>query len=231
MRPRPPSPPRVGLTKGRISQLVAEGLPVRADGRIDVAVGLAWIENNLDPARRNRGGAAVPTRAATTLAEAKRLHEIVKGPARQAGVRARAGPAGRDRRPPPGPCSRVPVPNATRTWLGSSAPHPCWPPRSAPIPAPLFAALDRMMREHLGTPGRPAAGELWRWCLTSTSPGGERGIRPEPADPGLGLGQTGTASCRRRRRAGPLAHPTARPTLRTVMDALSTASPWERVTC
>ena len=25
---------RVGLTKGRISQLVAEGLPVRADGRI-----------------------------------------------------------------------------------------------------------------------------------------------------------------------------------------------------
>ena len=26
---------RVGLTKGRISQLVAEGLPVRADGRID----------------------------------------------------------------------------------------------------------------------------------------------------------------------------------------------------
>ena len=47
---------RVGLTKGRISQLVAEGLPVRADGRIDVAVGLNWIEDNLDPARRNRGG-------------------------------------------------------------------------------------------------------------------------------------------------------------------------------
>ena len=35
---------RVGLTKGRISQLVAEGLPVRSDGRIDVAEGLAWIE-------------------------------------------------------------------------------------------------------------------------------------------------------------------------------------------
>ena len=37
---------RVGLTKGRISQLVAEGLPVRADGQIDVAVGLAWIEDD-----------------------------------------------------------------------------------------------------------------------------------------------------------------------------------------
>ena len=42
---------RVGLTKGRISQLVAEGLPVRADGRIDVAVGLAWIENGIERAR------------------------------------------------------------------------------------------------------------------------------------------------------------------------------------
>lgn len=70
---------RVGLTKGRISQLVAEGLPVRADGRIDVAVGLTWIEDNLDPARRNKGGAtSAPARVSTTLAEAKRLHEIVK---------------------------------------------------------------------------------------------------------------------------------------------------------
>ncbi|MDP2739390.1 MAG: hypothetical protein Q8O82_12015 [Pseudorhodobacter sp.] len=70
---------RVGLTKGRISQLMAEGLPVRADGQIDVAEGLAWIEDNLDPSRRNKGGvAAAPARVSTTLAEAKRLHEIVK---------------------------------------------------------------------------------------------------------------------------------------------------------
>lgn len=48
---------RVGLSKGRISQLIAEGLPVRADGQIDVAQGLNWIETNLDPARRNKGGA------------------------------------------------------------------------------------------------------------------------------------------------------------------------------
>ncbi len=38
-----------GVGKGRISQLVAEGLPVRSDGQIDVAMGLAWIEDNLDP--------------------------------------------------------------------------------------------------------------------------------------------------------------------------------------
>jgi hypothetical protein len=61
---------------------VAEGLPVRPDGQIDVADGLAWIEDNLDPARRNKGcSPAAPTgpgRVSTTLVEAKRLHEIVK---------------------------------------------------------------------------------------------------------------------------------------------------------
>ncbi len=37
---------RVGLTKGRISQLIAEGLPVRPDGTIDVlATGLPGINS------------------------------------------------------------------------------------------------------------------------------------------------------------------------------------------
>jgi hypothetical protein len=71
---------RVVLTKGRISQLITNGLPVRTDGQIDVAEGLSWIEANLDPARRNKGGAGSvnPARSGTTLADAKRLHEIVK---------------------------------------------------------------------------------------------------------------------------------------------------------
>jgi hypothetical protein len=70
----------VVLTKGRISQLITNGLPVRTDGQIDVAEGLSWIEANLDPARRNKGGAGSvnPARSGTTLADAKRLHEIVK---------------------------------------------------------------------------------------------------------------------------------------------------------
>ena len=52
---------------------------MQSDGKIDVVVGLAWIEDNLDPSRRNKGGApAAPARVSTTLAEAKRLHEIVK---------------------------------------------------------------------------------------------------------------------------------------------------------
>src|SRR5437764_14732997 len=43
---------RVGLTRGRISQLIAQGLPVLADGRIEVEAGLRWMEETLDPDRR-----------------------------------------------------------------------------------------------------------------------------------------------------------------------------------
>lgn len=68
---------RVGLTRGRISQLIAQGLPVRPDGRIDVETDLQWMEDNLDADRGNKGGSQAPV-GAPTLAEAKRLHEIVK---------------------------------------------------------------------------------------------------------------------------------------------------------
>jgi hypothetical protein len=139
---------RVGLTKGRISQLVAEGLPVRADGRIDVAVGLAWIEDNLDPARRNRGGAAVPTRATTTLAEAKRLHEIVKVQRARLAFEREQG-------------KLIDADEARRTVFARARAerdaHLAWVQRAAPLlaaeleadPRATFATLDRMMREHL----------------------------------------------------------------------------------
>ena len=138
---------RVGLTKGRISQLVAEGLPVRTDGRIDVAVGLSWIEENLDPARRNRGGAAVPTRTAT-LAEAKRLHEIVKVQRAKLAFEREQG-------------KLIDADEARRTVFARARAerdaHLAWVQRTAPLlaaelgadPRVTFAALDRMMREHL----------------------------------------------------------------------------------
>jgi hypothetical protein len=139
---------RVGLTKGRISQLVAEGLPVSADGRIDVAAGLAWIENNLDPARRNRGGAASAARNPTTLAEAKRLHEIVKVQRAKLAYERERG-------------ELVETAAATRTVFARARAerdaHMAWVQRTAPLlaaelgadPRATFAALDRMMREHL----------------------------------------------------------------------------------
>ena len=140
---------RVGLTKGRISQLVAEGLPVRPDGQIDVAEGLAWIEDNLDPARRNKGGVpAAPARVSTTLAEAKRLHEIVKVQRAKLAFEREQG-------------QLIETVAATRTVFARARAerdaHMAWVPRTASLlaadvgadPRATFAALDRMMREHL----------------------------------------------------------------------------------
>lgn len=139
---------RVGLTKGRISQLVTEGLPVRADGQIDVAIGLTWIENNLDPARRNRGGATSTMRSPTTLSEAKRLHEIVKVQRAKLAFEREQG-------------QLVETVAATRTVFARARAerdaHMAWVQRTAPLlaaelgsdPRATFAALDRMMREHL----------------------------------------------------------------------------------
>jgi hypothetical protein len=141
---------RVVLTKGRISQLITNGLPVRTDGQIDVAEGLSWIEANLDPARRNKGGAGSvnPARSGTTLADAKRLHEIVKVQRAKLAYEKEQG-------------LLIETAAATRTVFARARAerdaHMAWVQRSAPLlaaelgadPRATFAALDRMMREHL----------------------------------------------------------------------------------
>jgi len=43
---------RIGVTKARVSQLIAKGLPVRPDGKIDPAEAEAWFAENVDPRRR-----------------------------------------------------------------------------------------------------------------------------------------------------------------------------------
>ena len=48
-----------GVTKGRVSQMIAEGLPVRLDGKIDREEGLAWIEKNIS--RRSAPEAIAPS--------------------------------------------------------------------------------------------------------------------------------------------------------------------------
>lgn len=51
---------KVGLTSGRISQYKRAGMPVLADGSIDAAAAEAWMDENIDPARRRRRPAAAP---------------------------------------------------------------------------------------------------------------------------------------------------------------------------
>jgi hypothetical protein len=136
---------KVGLTRGRISQLIAQGLPVLADGRIEVEAGLRWMEDNLDPDRRGKGGIAGTT---PSLAEARRLHEIVKVQrAKLAYERERGDLVNR---------SAVKVAVFARAKAERDA-HMAWVARVTPLlaaelgadPARTFAALDRLMREHL----------------------------------------------------------------------------------
>ena len=54
---------RVGLSQGRITQLVKEGLPLLGNGRIDVDAALRWLEQNLDHARSARAKGASPEAA------------------------------------------------------------------------------------------------------------------------------------------------------------------------
>lgn len=68
----------VGYSPGRISQMIAAGLPVESDGKIDVAKGRAWIDETIRPNRTSpsqRDGAFAHSgfspRAARDAAEAK----------------------------------------------------------------------------------------------------------------------------------------------------------------
>jgi hypothetical protein len=137
---------RVGLTRGRISQLIDRGLPVRADGRIDMAAGLRWMEDNLDPDRRGKGGAAPST--TPSLAEARRLYEVVKVQRAKLAFERERGEL----------VNRSVVRGAVfaRAKAERDA-HMAWVARVTPLlsaelgadPARTFAALDRLMREHL----------------------------------------------------------------------------------
>jgi phage terminase Nu1 subunit (DNA packaging protein) len=41
----------VGVSAGRVSHMIKDGMPVEPDGRIDVARGKLWIQANVDPKR------------------------------------------------------------------------------------------------------------------------------------------------------------------------------------
>ena len=41
----------VGVSPGRVSQMISKGLPVEGDGKIDVARGRLWISENVDVGR------------------------------------------------------------------------------------------------------------------------------------------------------------------------------------
>lgn len=42
----------IGVSPGRVSQMISDGLPVEPNGRIDIAKGKAWVSANVDQNRR-----------------------------------------------------------------------------------------------------------------------------------------------------------------------------------
>jgi hypothetical protein len=74
-----------GVSRGRVSQMVAAGLPVDANGRIDVDAGRAWIAQNVNADMRRGGGrkkgtkvkAARPTAVDGTMATISNLRGFV----------------------------------------------------------------------------------------------------------------------------------------------------------
>lgn len=140
---------RVGLTKGRISQLVADGLPVQPDGTIAIAEGLAWMESNLDSARRNKGGTPAPAASGTlSLSEARRMYMVVQVQRARLAYDKERGQVIDAKEAAAAVFSRA---KAERDA------HMAWVSRTAPLlaaetgtdPQMTFAALDRFMREHL----------------------------------------------------------------------------------
>lgn len=45
----------IGVSQGRISQMITAGLPVEANGRINIAEGRMWVADNVDQNRRRSG--------------------------------------------------------------------------------------------------------------------------------------------------------------------------------
>lgn len=143
---------RVGLTRGRISQLIADGLPVRPDGRIDFEAGCTWLENSLDPDRRAASRASTRTAARREKLQSvadvrRRLMTVQVQRARLAYARERA---------------RLVDAHAARATIVARAraerdAHMAWVHRAAAAvaaeldtdPRATFEVLDRLMREHL----------------------------------------------------------------------------------
>lgn len=133
----------VGLSPGRISQLVAQGMPTTHDGRIDPEAARAWMESHLDPSRRRVNGRLAPAvRGLRAEIEAEKLRRLRMENDRRAGRlvdRAQAEAA---------------IFQRARQERDA---HLAWVLRTAPVlaaelgvdPSRMFTALDRHMRRHL----------------------------------------------------------------------------------
>ncbi len=149
----------VGLSKGRISQLVGQGLPVEPNGLIDRAKALEWMERNLDQARRKTNGANGSLSPTKTVTDLRAEHEVVKIDRARLQLAKERGDL----------VDRVEAERAIfdRARRERDA-HLAWIMRAAPLmaaalgvdPGRMFAVLDRAVRDHLDALSRTPLEEL-----------------------------------------------------------------------
>jgi hypothetical protein len=61
---------RVHVSKARVSQMIAMGMPLTADGKVDVTAALDWIEGHIDLSHKDSVSVRQPAVAATAPAAA-----------------------------------------------------------------------------------------------------------------------------------------------------------------
>lgn len=132
----------IGVSKGRISQMIRDGLPVLDNGRVPVEAAVAWYHANI------RHSAQTAKKAADDLALVKRQREEAHRDLLRLQVEEKAGRL-IDRR-----AAEAAIFERARAERDA---HLAWCSRIAPLIATetdcdlssLFAALDREMRAHL----------------------------------------------------------------------------------
>lgn len=140
-----------GLSSGRISQLIADGLPVAKDGRLDPGAADKWIAQNIAPPTGPADSAAMRdarTGAMSSFADVRRAKASVDTRLAVLELRKREGELVEK-----AVVERTVFERARMerdSWLG-------WIQRASPElaglldadPAETFAVLDRLVREHL----------------------------------------------------------------------------------
>lgn len=143
----------MGVTPGRISQLIHRGLPCTATGMIDPEQGKAWWQENIAGGRKRRDGAQGTLASTKASIDAERLEQLRLDTAERRGDLVR-----RD-------LVRRAIVDRGRAERDA---HQAWVMRTAPVLAAelgvdghrMFILLDAAMRDHLEFLARTPLEEL-----------------------------------------------------------------------
>ena len=143
----------MGVTPGRISQLIHRGLPCTSNGMIDPEKGKAWWQENMTAGRKRMAGVQGSLASTKASIDNERLEQL-----RLETAERRGELVGRE-------TVRRAIADRGRAERDA---HQAWVMRTAPVLAAelgvdanrMFSALDKAMREHLAFLARTPVDEL-----------------------------------------------------------------------